>query len=139
MKIQGGSPFRNIRQPAKTSKAGKAKSKGKAFAKKADDVEAVEAVETVDVADEVDSPYYDAMSGVSQDFEEGNTTFEEATRAVVSAVLEEHFGKKNLPQKQLDDITEKVSNAIATDSTLQGRLDTVLRRIAISEKKRKKR
>lgn len=141
MKIPGGgSPFHNIRQPQSTSKAnsskGVSKGKGKGKAGQASQIAGSSATSLLDQVEQVDSPIYDVMAQESQRFENGEADLEEATRAVVSAMLKQHLGKTNLPEKALDEIANTVSSSITGDKTLSERLELALRRVAKNEKKR---
>lgn len=140
MKIRGGSPFANPgvqrnQQTKKTSKAGK--KKGVKKSQKAEEVDAVEAVVAADPVEEVDSPFFEAMSEVSERLEGGDADMEEATRAVVSAVLEEHFGQKKMSKKDMDNLTQTVAQSFGQDNELNRRLERVLRKIAPSNRRKK--
>lgn len=137
MKIRGGSPFHHpaLQQAQKSQKTKKAKkSKKKSSLKGVKEADAVDAVESIAPTEEVDSPYFDAMEEASTKMEQDGTDMEEATRAVVSAVIEEHFGKKNLAKKDLEDITKSVSASIVGDRTLHKRLETVLQKMSRKKK-----
>ena len=136
MKIPGGSPFRQIRQNTKTSKASKTK-KGKAKSaiagtQQAQEVNETEASESTEA---LDSPIYDVMAEASAKFKNGESDLEEATRTVVSAMLYEHFGKKNVSEKTLAELTQTVSDSINNNKELGGRLESILRRVHNYKKK----
>lgn len=136
MKISGGSPFRNIRQAQSTSKTSKTKgTKKKGFSSAVGGLDATAATDSLEQLEPIDSPLYDVMAEQSKKFERGESDLEEATRAVVSAMIREHFGKKNLPDKTLDEIAKTVSSSINGDGELSTRLEKILRRVSSHQNK----
>ncbi|MCK6509088.1 hypothetical protein L6R29_03835 [Myxococcota bacterium] len=137
MKIRGGGagyPIQQTQQTDKSSKSAKTKkSSGVAQAEKTESVSQVGPLGPVEAND----PVFDAVSQASKglDFND-EASLEEATRAVVSAIIREHFGKKNLPEKELDKIAQAVSTSVHNDATMRERLESVLKRIAVSDRKR---
>lgn len=137
MKIRGGGagyPVQQTQQADKTSKSTKTKKRsGVEQTGKSESVSQVGALAPVEAND----PVFDAVAQASKglDFND-EASLEEATRAVVSAIIREHFGKKNLPEKELDKIAQAVSTSVHNDATMRERLESVLKRIAISERKR---
>jgi hypothetical protein len=131
MKIsRSGMPFSGINQTKKSSNTKKS-----SYTSKAESTSAVATAAALAPVDEIDSPIYDAMEEASSRFAEGES-LEDATEAVVSAVIHEHFGKKGLPNKEVAKITQTVTESINNDNTLQQRLESILRRItAIQHKK----
>lgn len=129
MKISRGgtSPLGNVGRGERAKKTKEASNK--AFVDHVDKASAVTEVESMASVEVVDSPVYDAMASASQDFQSGQATLEEATRAVVSAIIREHFGKKELPPAEVEKITLAVTDSIGGDDSLRSRLETTLRRI----------
>lgn len=140
MKIPGGSPFRhmpglqetkNTQKSTKTGKSNKSSSTNQVG-----ELNATNAADVLSQAEEVDSPLYDVMAQESKRFENGEADIEEATRAVVAAMLKQHLGSRNIPDKALDEIAQTVSSSIHGDKTLRERLELALKRVANNEKKR---
>ncbi|MCB9638804.1 MAG: hypothetical protein H6728_07525 [Myxococcales bacterium] len=137
MKIRGGGagyPIQRTEQTEKSNKSSKTKKRGGVGqAEQTDAVSQVGALGPVEAND----PVFDAVSQASKglDFND-EASLEEATRAVVGAILREHFGKKNLPEKELEQITQAVTNSVNNDSTMRERLENVLKRIAVSDRKK---
>jgi hypothetical protein len=138
MKIRsgmGGYPLQQAGQTQKTSKTTK-----KSATKKSGDVGATEKTESVGAvvalgALEAPDPVFDAVAEASRKMDMDEASLEEATKAVVSAVIREHFGKKNLPEKTLNEITQAVSTSVSNDATLSSRLESILKRITNNKTK----
>jgi len=138
MKIPGGSsPFVGIHQPQKMSKTKKTKKSGKKSSiNRSSSVEATEATEVLEQLESVDSPLYDVMADTSKKLENGEADLEEATLTIVSAMIREQLGRRNLSEKTLEDITHTVSSSINGDQTLSNRLENILRRVFKHQKQR---
>lgn len=142
MKIRGGSPFAppapaaSSAQTAKTSKSSKAKDTKKASS--LDEVASTSSIASADSIDRLDlsDPVFSAMSEASRKLTYDEASLQEATRAVVSAVIREHFGKKNLSDREIDQISQAVSHSVEHDASLRDRLETVLRRIAKADSRK---
>lgn len=127
MKIPGGSPFQQIRQTPKASKTKKAKAKSATSSTQG--VQETSSPETLDSTEKLDSPIYDVMAEVSKKFKNGESDLEEATRTVVSAMLHEHFGKKNIPEKTLSELAQTVADSINDNKELGERLQSILQQV----------
>lgn len=128
MKIGGGSPFRNIRQmggKSKTKKAGK--SYKSSSLDEASEVSEVDSLAPAEAAEEVDQVFND-FTGASLQYEEDGD-LEDATRAVVSSILREHLGNKNLSAKAVEQITAAVTSSVQGDETLSKQLESLLKRM----------
>ncbi len=131
MKIPGGSsPYVGIYQPQKTSKTKKTKkSTKKSSVKKARSLEATEAANLIDQLESLDSPIYDVMADASKKLENGEADLEEATLTIVSAMIREQLGRRNLSEETLKDISQTVSSSISGDQTMSNRLENILRNL----------
>ena len=142
MKIRGGSPFVPSSQTSSTSQAARSSKTGKTKeAKKSSSLENVAPTSSVSSAETVErldlsDPVFHAMSEASRKMTADEASLQEATRAVVSAVIREHFGKTNLSDREIDQISQAVSLSVEHDSSLRDRLETVLRRIAKADTRR---
>lgn len=128
MKIGGGSPFRNIRQmggKSKTKKAGK--SYKSSSLDEASEVSEVDSLAPAEAAEEVDQVFND-FTGASLQYEEDGD-LEDATRAVVSSILREHLGNKNLSAKAVEQITAAVTSSVQGDEALSKQLESLLKRM----------
>ncbi len=127
MKIRGSAPYSGIFRSDKTSKS--KKTKKSRYAEKSNAANEVATKGAVSAVDVVDSPYYDAMAQASKCLEE-TESIEEATHLVVSTVLEEQLGSKGLPSKEIEHITQVVTNSIANDESMKQRLESILRKLS---------
>lgn len=126
MKIGGGSPFRSVGQTSDTSKAKKTKKSDSA--QKAERASEVATPDAIAPVEEQNSPFYDVMESASRHFEQGES-LEDAAQSVVSAVISERFGPKGLPEKEVQHITQVVTESLTNNQDMRNRLESVLRRI----------
>jgi len=125
----GGNPYRGVGQSSRSNKSkGTKGTKKSKFAGKAESVSGVSAPEPVEEVDEVDSPIFDAMEAASNKMDEDS--LEEATQAVVAAVITQHFGKKGLRDNEMKQITAAVTSSLTGDNEMRNRMESVLRRIS---------
>lgn len=140
MKIRGGLPFQPVQQTQESQSTSKAKgTQKKGATQKAEATSEIQKTEGLDRVEAIESPLYDVMADESKKLETGEVSLEEATEAVVSAVIYEHFGKKNLSETELHQITKTVSNTVDGDKDLRERLEDILRRVSAHQRKIKAR
>lgn len=124
MKIRGSSPFRQVggAKSAKTKKSG--------FASKVESAAATATADPVAAVEEVDTPVMDIMQKASARYQAGDDSLEEATKGVVEAVILESFGRRQITPEQVKEISAAVFQSVSHDSTLQARLERILKEIA---------